>query len=59
MTRYQPQSRQVRRAYWHARGYGLPVIIARSGKNARRMAVRDRQALRAAGYAPKRATGRA
>ena len=55
MTRYSPKSRQVRRAYWHARGYGLPVIIARAGKNARRMAMRDRRSLRAAGYSLTRA----
>jgi hypothetical protein len=57
MTRYSPESRQVRRAYWHARGYGLPVIIARAGKNARRMAMRDRRELRAAGYSLTRVGG--
>ena len=47
--KYTPNSRQVRRAYWHARGFGLPVIFARSGKQARRLAIRDRQTRRAAG----------
>ena len=49
MTRYAPDSRQILRAFWHAKGRGLPVVFARSGKQARRLAIRDRAALRAAG----------
>jgi hypothetical protein len=43
MKKYTPESRQVRRAFYHTAGYGLPVMFAKSGKSARRFAVRDRR----------------
>jgi hypothetical protein len=40
---YRPESRQVRRAFYHTSGYGLPVVVSKSGKTARRVAIRDRR----------------
>ena len=46
MKKYTPESRQVRRAFHHTAGYGLPVMFAKSGKSARRAAIRDRRVRR-------------